>query len=133
MRRALKPFSSQTPGEKLGMLDGTNLFFGALLGANLGTAGSLPLVQYALLIVLLAGTVVALRQFSTSERTLYRWGLLGAYAALFAYLLYGKNIFEGMDAGDRDRLAITLAVWLGVVLLAEFTPVRRETGPDQAG
>ena len=130
MRRLLRPFTRQTPGEKLGMVDGTNLFFGALLGANLGTLEALPLLDYAVLIVILAGTVVTLRQFSTSERRLYAYGLLGTYVVLIAYFLYGPgDVLDTLPARDRDRLAVTLGVWLGAILLAESVPTRPARAP----
>ena len=55
-------------GSKEGAMDGLNLFFGALLGANLGTLEGLKLVSYVQLATLLAGTVMALRIVSTAER-----------------------------------------------------------------
>lgn len=50
---------------RAGAIDGLNLFFGALLGANLGTLDHIRLVEYVQLIVLLAGTVVTVRMVSS--------------------------------------------------------------------
>ena len=66
--KAHQKCSAKHTGEKVGSVDGLNLFFGALLGANLGTMQSLPLLQYGKLVILLAGTVIVLRMISTSER-----------------------------------------------------------------
>lgn len=132
MRRFLRPLSSQTPGEKQGLVDGTNLFFGALIGANLGTIDTLPLSEYAFLIVVLAGTVVTLRQFSMSERRRYAYGLLAFYAVFVAWILFvDTEVLETLPDDVRDRLAVTLAIWAGAVVTAELMPTRPVE--DQAG
>ena len=56
-----------TRNRKTGAIDGLNLFFGALLGANLGTIQNLKLSSYLIIVALLAGTVMALRMVSTGE------------------------------------------------------------------
>jgi hypothetical protein len=130
---AWKELTRQTRSEKQGTLDGMNLFFGALLGANLGTVGELPLMRYFMLIALLAGTVMTLRVFSTSERRRYAIGLLTLYVGVMAlYLFSGYFTDHGLTATDRDRLAVTLAVWLAAVLIVEMYPLIEETPGDQA-
>jgi hypothetical protein len=37
---------------------------------------------------------------------------------------------KGIALADRERLAITLAVWLAAVVLAELTPLR-ELSPNE--
>src|SRR5688500_2866461 len=119
-----------TPGGKAGALDGLNLFFGALLGANLGTLDPLPLGEYVKLVVLLAGTVVTLRMVSTSERRLYMLGALAVYALLLVALVTIPGMQpEGMATGDLHRLVATLAVWMLFVLFSEFSPVREDPAP----
>ncbi|MGQ0559186.1 MAG: hypothetical protein ACT4OE_06330 [Sphingosinicella sp.] len=119
-----KDLTRQTRQEKQGTLDGMNLFFGALLGANLGAVGDLPLGRYAMLIAILAGTVMTLRVFSTSERRKYAIGLLLSYVLLMGIYLYsGYFTDHGLSQTDRDRLAVTLAVWLSAVLIVELYPV----------
>jgi hypothetical protein len=68
-----------TRRDKIGGIDGLNLFFGALLGANLGTLEGLALRDYVNFIVILAGTVMTIRMLSISER---RWMMLGTLALL---------------------------------------------------
>src|SRR5687768_4800048 len=53
---------------RTGAIDGLNLFFGALLGANLGTLGGLKLVNYMQMIAILAAMVIALRVLSASAK-----------------------------------------------------------------
>jgi len=121
----LRNFFRNTQGEKLGSIDGLNLFFGALLGANLGTMQSLPTGEYVKLIVLLAGTVIVVRMISTSERRAKVFALIAVYVVLVS-----ANFFlpafkpKGMSDSDIDKLAATLAIWLIFILIAEFAPMR---------
>jgi hypothetical protein len=114
-----------TPGGKAGAIDGLNLFFGALLGANLGTIQGMGLLDYVKLIVLLAGTVMVVRMLSTSERKLFMVITLLIYVALIsAMLLLPELQPKGMAVNDLHRLVATLAVWVVFVLAAEFSPMR---------
>ena len=120
-----------TRREKAGTIDGIGLFFGALLGANLGTLGALPLYEYVKLILLLAGMVVAIRMVSTSERRLYALGTLALYVGLVAAMLFLPGLKpEGLSEADLNRLVATLAVWLGATLLVEFYPTRDPLEPN---
>jgi len=118
-----------TPGGKAGSIDGLNLFFGALLGANLGTMQALEIREYVTLVVLLAGTVMVLRMLSTSERRGYILGLVAVYVVIFvAILLFLPP--KGMSTGDLHRLVATLAIWVLCILGAELSPVDDpESGP----
>ena len=119
----------QTKAERLGSVDGFNLFFGALLGANLGTLGTVPLKDYVLLIILLAGTVAVLRMVSTSERRLYALGTLALYVGLLAMVFTDDRMTpKGLSDGDLNRLVATLAVWIQAVLIVEFAPTDAEEG-----
>jgi len=122
----MKHLFRNTPGGKTGAIDGLNLFFGALLGANLGTMQALDLPQYIELVLLLAGTVMVLRMLSTSERPIYMLVLVGIYIAIIATLL----VFlppKGLPAADLHRLTVTLAIWVACILGAELSPVHDES------
>ena len=122
----MKHLFRNTPGGKTGAIDGLNLFFGALLGANLGTMQALDLPQYIELVLLLAGTVMVLRMLSTSERRTYMLVLVGIYIALIGALL----VFvppKGLPAADLHRLTVTLAIWVACILGAELSPVHAES------
>jgi peptidoglycan/LPS O-acetylase OafA/YrhL len=112
-----------TPGDKAGSIDGLNLFFGALLGANLGTMQNLQLTEYTRLILLLAGSVMALRMLSTSEK---RWKV--AALIVLCVVAVGGIVFspaqsiKGLSADSLHKLIATLAIWLVCVLLVEFSP-----------
>ena len=112
-----------TAGGKAGTIDGLNLFFGALLGANLGTMQGLALYDYIKIIVLLAGTVIVIRLISTSERKLYVAANVLLYIALIGALLFYPPLQpKGVDPADLQRLGATLAIWFALVLLSELLP-----------
>lgn len=113
-----------TSRERLGTIDGVNLFFGALLGANLGTLNTLSLSEYITFILFLAGTVMALRMISTSERR----GFAIAFVAFYAALILGMwNVPSmqprGLPEADLHRTLATLAIWIGTIVLQEISPV----------
>lgn len=118
-----------TEGGKTGTIDGLNLFFGALLGANLGTLGQMPLAAYVQLIILLAGMVMALRMLSTSPRrkmmlvTIFFYLILLAGTATLPALRP-----KGLAGDDLHRLVATLVIWVVFVVTAELSPIKREAG-----
>jgi len=127
----LRDMFRNTPGGKEGAVDGLNLFFGALLGANLGTMQALGLYEYVQLIFLLAGTVMVLRMISTSERRGFMLGVLAVYVLLIVgMLMLPKLQPKGMSPGDLHRLVATLGVWVVFVLATELSPMREEGKAD---
>lgn len=124
-------FLRQTNNERTGTVDGLNLFFGALLGANLGTLDGLDMDDYLKFIVLLAGTVMALRMISTSERRAYAIATVGLYATLIMAVLFLPSLQpQGLNEKDLLRLLATLGIWLGSVLLIELWPVKASKGSE---
>lgn len=119
----MRQYLKQTHSERMGGIDGVNLFFGALLGANLGTIERLSLGDYIQLIVVLAGTVVTLRLVSTSDRRGYALATLGLYIFLVAVFLAVPPLRpEGLTPDAAARLGATLAVWILLVLTLEYWP-----------
>lgn len=125
-------FFRSTAGGKVGALDGLNLFFGALLGANLGTVQGMRLYDYTVLIVLLAGTVMVIRMLSTSERRTYMLINVAIYvAALGGIILIPSFQPKGIALADLYRLGATLAVWITFVVVTELLPVsEKREAPD---
>jgi hypothetical protein len=127
----MKSLFVNTEGGKVGAADGLNLFFGALLGANLGTLDRLAIGDYIQLTILLAGTVMALRMFATSERRIYMLVVLGFYALLLgAVATVPKLRPAGLAEGDLHRLLATLAIWVTFVIAAELLPTRNAARPE---
>jgi len=130
---AKTPLWAQTKGEKLGTIDGINLFFGALLGANLGTLGTMPIGEYVKLVALLAGLVMTIRLVSVSERRGYALAMLAFYLLLVGLILFVPITRpEGLSSDDLNRLVATLVIWVSATMLTEFYPTR-EPPDDQAG
>jgi hypothetical protein len=126
----MKTLFAPSRGRKQGAIDGLNLFFGALLGANLGTLAGLRLVDYLQLTALLAGTVMALRMISTAEKRGPMFVVLGIYAALLVALVALPGMKpKGMGVEDLHRLVATLAVWLVFVLGLELSPMADAPAP----
>jgi hypothetical protein len=123
----------QTHSDRAGGIDGLNLFFGALLGANLGTLEGLGLEDYVKLIVLLAGTVMTLRMVSVSERRRMVLATLAFYAVLLWAVFTVPDLQpEGLALNDLHKLVATIAIWVGAVLLIEYWP-GNEPAPAKSG
>jgi hypothetical protein len=123
----MKKYFRNTPGGKAGSIDGMNLFFGALLGANLGTMQSLPLYQYVQIILVLAGAVMVLRMLSTSQQRARIFGVLAIYVVLISIMVFVPGLRpKGLPAGDFNKLIATLAVWVVCVVAVELSPVQED-------
>lgn len=125
-RGSLPRLPSPRPAAREGAVDGLNLFFGALLGANLGTLDHIRLVEYVQLIGLLAGTVIATRMMSAAGGRLILV-LLAVYSALLVALVAVPGFApSGLKRADLYRLVATLAMWVALTLAIEFARLRRE-------
>ena len=113
---------SYSGDERRATISGVNLFFSALLGANLGTLGDVPLDEYFQLVVILVGAVTAILTIAITRRKLTAiWsGLAIALLIVVIAILPGRRMGELAD--DFQRMAITLAVWLTMLLVVRFTP-----------
>ena len=71
-----------------------------------------------------------LRMVSTSERRVSALIGLAIYAVLLALILGSDKLRpSGLDVDDAQRLGVTLAVWIGGVLIFEFAPTHDEDAP----
>ena len=113
---------SYSGDERRATITGVNLFFSALLGANLGTLGDVPLDEYFQLIIILVGAVTAILTIAiTRRRAMAIWsGLAVALIVGVIAFLPGRRMGELAD--DFHRMAITLGVWLAMLLVVRFTP-----------
>jgi hypothetical protein len=115
-------------------VDGLNLFFGALLGANLGTLEGLRLVSYVQLVTLLAGTVMALRVVSMSEQFGRALVLLALYAVLLLALANVPALRPaGMELNNLHKLLATLALWVTFVVVIELVSRKTAAAEPDAG
>ena len=123
----MRKWLTQGRGRREGAIDGLNLFFGALLGANLGTLDGLKLVTYVQLVTLLAGTVMALRVACTAEKRAPALAVLALYVALLIALVKLPGLQPaGLATEDLHRLAATLALWVTFVIVLEVAARQKD-------
>ena len=115
-------FWQQTTGEKHSTIASLGLFFGALLGANLGTLSDLPLRDYILIIVLLAGAVSMIQITVASERRAYVAATSVLYVAVLGAIYFVPDLRPAMSESDLLKLLATLGVWLAATVAIEITP-----------
>jgi hypothetical protein len=113
----------KTPeNERRATLAGVNLFFGVLLGANLGSINSVPLFDYVKLTILLSGSVMALYTIAVSKRPRTIWTLIILYGGLLAITILVPDMRPvGMEA-EMERIIATLVIWLAFLTLVRLSP-----------
>lgn len=114
----------QTRSEQDSYRHTVNLFFGALLGANLGTLGGLSVEDYIRIVATLLGAVMALQLVTAARSKNYALAILGVYAALLGFG-YSSGALRpaGLSEGDFAKVAATLAMWVVTVAVIEMTPL----------
>lgn len=130
MWRGLLGIERQTLAEKRAASNGTNLFFGALIGANLGALERLVLNDYLLLILVVALIVLYLQLAPVAKRRWQRlFELLLVTGGLYFLLMTepGLAVFES-DPKPGPHLFYTIALWMLSLLSIELRPVER---PDR--
>ena len=133
MKRIGRMFLSHTESERRSTLAGVNLFFGALLGAHLGTMGDVPIDDYIFLIMLLAGAVAGIFTVAGSRRTGVIWATVSLYVLVFAAILFFPEMQPRHMEDEIQRIVAMLAIWLVVMVVLRFMPVLPEPeAPDVA-
>ncbi len=133
MWRKMIGLEEQTRGEKRAALTGINLFFGALIGANLGSLERLALRDYLLLIIVVSMIVLYLQLAPVARRRgphLINLALM--VGGLFFLLMtdVGAALFEGRER-PSPHLFVTICLWLVSVATIEVRPVRDKTVRDK--
>lgn len=117
---------AQTTREKRAARSAISLFFGALIGANLGSLEALPLPDYALMIGLVSLIVLYMHTVPVARR---RWEtafwLVSALGLLYVLLVspIGARFFPS-GAQPRPHLFVTICLWFAVAIVVELRPVR---------
>ncbi len=129
MWRGILGIEDQTRAEKRAAITGINLFFGALIGANLGSLERLAIRDYLLLIIIVSLIVLYIQLAPVVRR---RWShlltLATTVAGLYVLLLtpVGLAVFE-----DRPRptphLFITICLWLVSVATIDIRTMNQPT------
>ncbi len=134
MSRLLALFG-QTSEEKAAYRNALSLFFGGLLGANLGLLQTMPLETYVTVSALLAGTVMAFVLVGRARSRRYAVVTLALYGTATAYAYFRTDLFGSLDPAATERLFATLGMWLVAMAIVELTPIvpgRGRRGPDVA-
>ena len=127
MWRALIGLEKQSPAERRAALNGTNLFFGALIGANLGALERLILRDYLLLITVVALIVLYLQLAPVARQRWRRAGeLLMVVGGLYFLLMTeaGLALFRS-DPKPGPHIFYTVALWMASLASIELRPVER--------
>jgi hypothetical protein len=116
--------AEQASQEKTSYRNTLSLFFGALLGANLGTLRGLSVNEYLSLVMILAITLMIIQVITVARSRLYAIFVISLYVGLWIYG-YATDAFRpaALAQEDFDKLAVTLAIWLLMVTVIELTPV----------
>ena len=126
----MKSLLHMTRGERRAAVAGVNLFFAALLGANLGNLNDVSLKEHIFLAVLIAGAVSGLFVAAVSSRRSTSFSILIAYALLLGMLV----VFPRPDLIDSETelrtIVATLAVWTTFLILMRITPLLPGEGAE---
>lgn len=129
----MKSLFQMTQGERRAAVAGVNLFFAALLGANLGNLNELSLKEHIFLSVLIAGAVSGLFVAAVSSRRTLSFSILIAYALLLGtlVLLPRPGLIDLIDSETQlQSIVATLVVWTTFLILMRITPLLPGEGAE---
>jgi hypothetical protein len=119
----MKSLFQMTRGERRAAVAGVNLFFAALLGANLGSVGTVSLKEHIYLSILVAGAVSGLFMAAVSSRRSKSVGILVGYAILLGTLVVAPVSLLTNITTQFQTIVATLAVWTGFLLVMRLSPI----------
>ena len=122
--RRLLGLDAQTIAEKRAALNGVSLFFGALIGANLGMTTGMPLRDYALIVAVVCTLILYLYIAPVARRRLSAVAtLLALLSGLYFLLIHdlGAAAFDG--ARPSPHIFITICFWVASTLVVELRPI----------
>lgn len=117
-----------THSEYRANLNGLNIFFGAVLGVVLAGTETLGQKDFAMTLFISATLVITILYVSSSPHRIGYALLAGIFIAGLPRLL--QLLTDG--APVPPHLQPTMAVWLGITLMAEFLPRERAAGEAKA-
>lgn len=116
-------FLFPTEGEYAANQAGMNTFFGAVLGFVMAGTERLDSLEFALLLMFVAGIVISILYVSGSPHKL-------AYSVLTIALIVmlPRSLDPFLEAGEHlpDKLQATLLVWTLLAIAVEFLPRRAD-------
>jgi predicted neutral ceramidase superfamily lipid hydrolase len=126
----VKSLFKMTGGERRAAVAGVNLFFAALLGANLGSLSIISLKEHIYLAILIAGAVSGLFVAAVSARRTMSVAILIAYAMLLGTLVLVPRSGLIEAEAQVQTIVATLAVWTVFLLVMRLTPILPDNGAE---
>jgi hypothetical protein len=118
----------QTPAEKRAMSNGVNLFFGALIGANLGTLDGMTLSDYTLIIAVVCLIVMYIQLAPVARK---RWTYLGILGGAYGTAVCSIDRSARRSVVSRQNTTASALV-RDDLLLARFRSLHRVATFGQA-
>ena len=123
MKLMTKSLFKQTQAEKHSYVNGLGLFFGALLGANMGVLTDLAPSEYLKIIMMLAAVVLWIQMLGASRSRAHTLRMLAAVAIPVVVLVVFPGARpQGLTEQQGTNMVATLLVWLLCIALIELTP-----------
>ena len=122
----MKFLFDQSESEKRAGIAAINLFFSVVLGANLGSINTLDLYDYSVLLILLAGSVMAIYTIAVSRRRRVIWMTAGVYSVILGGVVLFPELRPDRMEEELLRIVVTLAIWLLLLMVARFSPLAEE-------
>lgn len=126
--RVLVGIEPQSLAERTASENAASLFFGALIGANLGLIQDMPIRDYVLIVAILSMTVLYIQLITVGLRRLYYAINLAMVIALLWLVLmspFADGIFTSGESPSA-HLFWTIALWLATILTIHMRPVRED-------
>ena len=131
MWRTLLGIDPQTRAEKRAAVNGLNLFFGALIGANLGSLEYLALRDYIVIAAMVCVTVLYIQLAPVARQRWVYVAILGIYVGVLYLLLIapaGLHLFRDR-VRPQPHLFVTICLWLLSVAYVELRPMAKTEPP----
>ena len=119
-------FLLPTEGEYAAHQAGMNTFFGAVLGFVMAGSERLDSLEFAILLLFVAGIVISILYVSASP---HKWMYAILTLALIAIL--PRTFAPILEKGEQlpDKLQATLLIWTLISIAVEFLPRRPDKVP----
>ena len=132
MWRTLLGIDPQTRAEKRAASNGLNLFFGALIGANLGSLENLELRDYALVVSMVCVIVLYIQLAPVARQRWLYLAILASYVGVLYVLLLAPGGLHPFHDRPRPQphLFVTICLWLLCVAYIELRPVEKTEPPS---
>ena len=129
MKLRAPSFLVATESEYAAHLAALNTFFGAVLGFVMAGSERMDSMEFAILLIFVAGIVISILYVSASRHT---W--MYALLTLAMIAMLPRTFAPILGPGEHlpDKLQATLLVWTLLSIAVEFLPRRADDPPPQS-